>query len=650
MIHALALALLLAPAPQAQPLFAFVHTSDSQPKNAADQAQFERVLDTIADSGQPGALLRRRVAFVLFAGDLVDTSNTGEWNDFVDTVDARLTASDIALLAVPGNHDQHTGGIGLYEQFIGDSSPWSASSAALTGQNGIAVTTGWRGLRFIGLNNSNGAYNQVSTADRLDVEQRVDQAVAQQENVFLIVHHPHNAEGRVPLLNALETPGVVGYLRGHSGSPVARRGLSGIDNPDLYECNTNAIYEDGALIYFEAFTSELRAYVLQLRTNPSGLPAPVVIPLVHDLTSSSPPEPPSDTRLLPVADAHVNSGRTGQNYGSEPELRLRDDGSVRWRSYLRFDLGALGDGEPVAARLRLRCTDSSNDGGTLYATAASWSESGLTWSNAPAASGAALAPSRAVSNGNWYEYDVSAAVAAGIGSFVLISASSNGAVYSSRQGANPPELLVDLAPPAPLAIASLEPATVEVLVPGTTPNLTVHGSGFQAGTVVELDGTALPAGAVTRVDNATLTVDLPPAALGAHVLGVRNGTATDTAPLTVVLPPAPRLQLGTGASGQSFANGATLPVVASGPLGSRQVVLMSTALVPSVSSVMNLAIGSNFDQLFLVAILDVPPAGYATTALHFDPAVPLLVHAQAVSLGTGLPLPSSNLQSIQLLP
>src|SRR5688572_26343363 len=103
MLPALALVcpLAVAPASQSQPLFAFVQTSDSQASDAADQAAFEEVLDTIADSGTAGALLRRRVAFVLFAGDLVDSSNTGEWNDFVDTVDARLTASGIPLLAVP---------------------------------------------------------------------------------------------------------------------------------------------------------------------------------------------------------------------------------------------------------------------------------------------------------------------------------------------------------------------------------------------------------------------------------------------------------------------------------------------------------------------------------------------------------------------
>ena len=644
------LALALLPAPQ-EPLFSFVQTSDSQPVTTQDQQAFEEVMDEIADSGSPGALLRERVAFVLFAGDLVDSPSTTRYQTWVDTIDARLTDNGIALLAVPGNHDRtSSGSFALYEDFVADSSPWDVGSAAFTGQNGIAVDTGWAGLRFIGLNNSNGADNQVSNADRADVQARVNAAVADDENVFVIVHHPHNANGRTPLADVLETPGVVGYLRGHTGSPHALHGLAGIDNDDVWDVDTNNIFEDGALVYFEAFTNELHAFVLQLQNNPTSLGTRIVIPLVHPLHAADPGPTPGTVRLGPVADAYVQSAQPSTNFGASSELRVRNGGSSgTWRSYLRFDLSAV-TAPILSARLRLFCTNPSSDGGALHSVAGAWSEGSITSNNAPAPSQPPLLPAPAVSDDTWIERDVTGAILAGVRNFELVSANDNGAIYSSREGAQPPELVLQLGtPPPPLAVDRIVPASVDVFVPGTQEGVRIEGANFGAGATVELDGVPLLEGAFTLVDDGTITVDLPPAGVGAHTLTVRRGAQSDSATFQAVLPPGPRLQIGTGDALNSIDSDGPVPLLLSGPAGTPQLVVMSLTLTPSTAPFVNLLIGGNFSDLVLVSTQLVPASGFVATSLTLSTSTTLTVHAQSVSRGSA-PFPASNLQTFRLTP
>ncbi len=265
-------------------LFTIVQMSDSQPNDSADQLLFEEVLDTVVAGGQPGALLPRPIDLVIFCGDLVANNTEPEWITWMQTIDSRLTANGIPYICVPGNHDVENGGVGFYEQYVGDSGVWDFGSAAFIGHNGIVGATNWDGLRFIGFNNSNGGWNKISAGDLAQINARVAAAGFVAENVFLVCHHPHNGQGVIPLQATLQDPDIVGYMRGHSGSPHATHGLSGIVNPNIWDLNTNAIYQDGALIYYEVFTSQVKAHVIELEDNPTQLPAPAVIPLVHTLT------------------------------------------------------------------------------------------------------------------------------------------------------------------------------------------------------------------------------------------------------------------------------------------------------------------------------------------------------------------------------
>jgi hypothetical protein len=113
-----------------------------------------------------------------------------------------------------------------------------------------------------------------------------------------------------------------------------------------------------------------------------------------------------------------------------------------YRSYLTFDVkGVIGTIR--SAKLRLYVTDASPDGGRVHPVSATWTEGGITFQNAPSLAAPPIASFGNVLLDTWAEVDVTSAVAGnGTVSFGLDSASTNSAIASSREGANPPQLMV----------------------------------------------------------------------------------------------------------------------------------------------------------------------------------------------------------------
>ena len=104
---------------------------------------------------------------------------------------------------------------------------------------------------------------------------------------------------------------------------------------------------------------------------------------------------------------------------------------------LKFNVLGIGTRSVLSAKLRLYCVDPSPFGGEFHRVAdASWSEGAVNWNNAPAADLNSIATLGKVVASTWYEVDVTSLVG-GDGTFSLkaLSTSTDGAYYSSREGA-----------------------------------------------------------------------------------------------------------------------------------------------------------------------------------------------------------------------
>ncbi len=190
--------------------------------------------------------------------------------------------------------------------------------------------------------------------------------------------------------------------------------------------------------------------------------------------------------LVPVADTYVDSGVSpplvagedaetirNKNYGASASLQsygYNDSFTLptsQRTDYLRFDLSGLG--EFNSAKLRLYCTANCTYTPAtpeklvrVYkVTDDSWSENELTWYTRPGfpagitaaqLTALQLAAVNVSQGGGWYEWDltgyIQAEKASGVTS-IAVRAMNQKVSFSSREGANPPQLLVhtDLVPP-----------------------------------------------------------------------------------------------------------------------------------------------------------------------------------------------------------
>jgi PKD repeat protein len=145
--------------------------------------------------------------------------------------------------------------------------------------------------------------------------------------------------------------------------------------------------------------------------------------------------------FTPVADAKVSSDNPTKNYGTTVDLRVRTASTNSWNSYLKFDIAGLS-GSITSATLRLYVDSGTSSGGSIYSVSNSWTEGGITWNNAPSIDGTPWSTVGSVSTGTWVEFDVTGAVS-GNGTYSLGLRNSGGSgLYSSREGSNPPQLVV----------------------------------------------------------------------------------------------------------------------------------------------------------------------------------------------------------------
>jgi hypothetical protein len=125
----------------------------------------------------------------------------------------------------------------------------------------------------------------------------------------------------------------------------------------------------------------------------------------------SPQPTPSVYTLPPVADAFVRNGSYASiNYGADTTLTVKSStsGGFTRSAYLKFSLGNISSLSSAKLRIYGRNTDNTSSI-SIYAYGVdndAWTENGITWNNAPAASTASLSSVGVNDQGQYYELDV----------------------------------------------------------------------------------------------------------------------------------------------------------------------------------------------------------------------------------------------------
>ncbi|HSB00412.1 MAG TPA: DNRLRE domain-containing protein [Anaerolineales bacterium] len=167
-------------------------------------------------------------------------------------------------------------------------------------------------------------------------------------------------------------------------------------------------------------------------------PTPPALPTVTQASDGS-------LTFTPDADARVKESDPSKNYGNGKTLQVDGGKDPNVESFLRFTVTGVS-GPIQSAHLRLYVADDgSHNGPAVYATDNSWVESGITWDSRLAPTSDAVDNKEEIPTNAWVEYDVTSLVTGdGTFSFVLAADSSDGVVFSSREGDQSPQLVIRL--------------------------------------------------------------------------------------------------------------------------------------------------------------------------------------------------------------
>ena len=170
------------------------------------------------------------------------------------------------------------------------------------------------------------------------------------------------------------------------------------------------------------------------------------------------------TPRSPLADTYVSSAAPSSNYGTAKTMKA--DGSPEVNSYLRFPPPPV-DQLLLSASLRLTSTANLPSGVRVHSLDdRTWSETGLTWSNAPPP-GPQVGTSSAVTGGTAFTTDVTGAVSSDTPTVNLVVrnlSASNISMYTKENGTSVPALVYETSTVAPYArdVAVTTPEDVPV--------------------------------------------------------------------------------------------------------------------------------------------------------------------------------------------
>ncbi len=151
---------------------------------------------------------------------------------------------------------------------------------------------------------------------------------------------------------------------------------------------------------------------------------------------------PVTTTFVATEDASVDQAVTTPK-PTATSLYNVVSATVAKRSYLKFNVTGL-TGAVTSAKLRLWVTDGTDNGARWYLLNTNvWSETTLTYANAPAVAGVVAGDPGTVPVSAWLEIDVTATVTGnGTVSFANQPQSTNQERYSSREAVNAPQLVI----------------------------------------------------------------------------------------------------------------------------------------------------------------------------------------------------------------
>jgi hypothetical protein len=227
------------------------------------------------------------------------------------------------------------------------------------------------------------------------------------------------------------------------------------------------------------------------------------------------------------ADARVKQASPTTNYGPLAYLSVDGAPDPMEESYLRFNVSGVG-GAIQSAKLRVYVTANGTVNGPAAQLAGNaWTESTLTWNTKPALLSGAADNKGALPTNAWVEYDVTSLVNGnGTYTFALIAYSTDGAEFSSREGAFPAHLVVTYAvtisTPTHTPSATATPTNTNTSTPSPTASETSIPTTTQT-------HTETPTPAATKTSSPTFT-PLP----GNTSTATSTDTSTPSATFTAV--------------------------------------------------------------------------------------------------------------------
>jgi len=193
------------------------------------------------------------------------------------------------------------------------------------------------------------------------------------------------------------------------------------------------------------FTVVILGLVLIANVSP-GKAMPIKTQILHQNIQQA----VSTLSFTAQADAYVEELHPGANKGTLNYLQVQQASNRNTESYIRFTTsGVSGTIQSVELRVYIT-TSGSNNGPAVYATNNTWTETGITWNNRPALTSGVIDNKGAIARNTWVTYTVTPQVTGnGTYSFALVGDVNDKIGFSSREGSQPPQLLITFNPSTP---------------------------------------------------------------------------------------------------------------------------------------------------------------------------------------------------------